>query len=59
MVFMVIDGVSVMDIYHVMFIVFFVIYTLFPKSINKYSLVLIIYADFFILEKYLFSLLTK
>lgn len=30
MIFLVIDGVSMMDVYHIMFILVFIIYTLFP-----------------------------
>ena len=57
MVFLVIDGVSKMDIYHLMFIIFFVIYTLFPKVLNKYAIVLLVYADIFVLIKYIYTLL--
>ena len=56
MLFMVIDGVTEMDIYHIMFIFLFIIYTLFPRVINKYSLVLLIYADVFVLIKYVYTL---
>ena len=59
MVFLVIDGVSKMDVYHIIFIIVFVIYTLFPQVINKYSILLLIYSDIFVLMKYVYSLLTK
>ena len=57
MIFLVLDGVSSMDVYHAMYIVFFVIYTLYPQVVNHYSIVLLIYADLFVLLKYLDSLI--
>ena len=48
-----------MDVYHIMFILAFIIYTLFPKVINKYSIVLLVYSDMFVLIKYIFTLLAK
>ena len=59
MLFLIIDGVSTMDIYHIMFIVLFVIYTLFPSVVNKFTIVLLIYCDFFVLSKYVYTLITK
>lgn len=58
MIFLVIDGVSKMDIYHVLFIPFFLVYTLFPTGISKYSIILLIYADLFVLVKYIYTLVT-
>ena len=58
MIFLVIDGVSRMDVYHILFIGFFIVYTLFPRVINKYSIVLLIYADIFVLVKYIYTLAT-
>ena len=59
MVFLMIDGVSKMDIYHISFIIIFVVYTLFPQVINKYSIVLLIYSEIFVLAKYIYTLVAK
>ncbi len=48
-----------MDIYHIVFIIVFVVYTLFPSFINKYSVLLLIYADLFVLIKYIYTLVAK
>ena len=57
MIVLVISGVSKMDIYHILFIVFFTVYTLFPVVMNRASLALLLYSDAFVLIKYLYSLL--
>lgn len=58
MIFLVIDGVSKMDIYHIIFIPFFIVYTLFPTETGKYSIALLIYSDLFVLIKYIYTLVT-
>ena len=59
MIFLVMDGVSEMDLHHIMYIVAFILYTLWPMLINRFSIVLLIYADFFIFIKYFYSLWIK
>jgi len=56
---MVMFGLSKMDFYHIFLLFVFVAYTLFPKVIGKYSLWFLIYADFFVLTKYVWTLVTK
>ena len=56
MIFLVMDGVSMMDLHHIMYIVFFILYTLFPHFVKRYSIVLLIYADLFILCTYTYTL---
>ena len=59
MIFLVMDGVSQMDLHHIMYIVIFILYTLYPIFISRYSILLLIYADLFILSEYLYTLLMK
>ena len=59
MLFLVMAGLDKMDVYHITMLVFFLIYTLFPKFINEKPIILLLYANFFVLEKYLFTLITK
>ena len=53
-----IDGLNKMDVYHIVFILAFIIYTLFPKVINKYPIILLVYSDVFVLIKYMYTLIT-
>ena len=45
-----------MDFYHIMLLLFFVAYMLNEKLFNKGILALVIFANFFILETYIFTL---
>ena len=56
MLFLVIAGLDKMDVYHIMMLLFFVWYTLRPQIIQKWSIYLLIYANVFLLEKYIYSL---
>jgi len=56
---MVMFGLSKMDFYHTSLLFVFVAYTLFPKVIGKYALMFLIYADFFVLTNYAWTLVTK
>ena len=55
---MVMSGLAKMDFYHIFLLFIFVAYTLFPKFIGKNSIFLLIYADFFVLTKYVWTLVT-
>ena len=56
MIFLVIAGLDKMDIYHIVMLFFFVWYTLRPQIIKNNSIWLLIYANLFILEKYIYTL---
>jgi len=56
MLFLVIAGLDKMDIYHVMMLLFFVWYTLRPQIIQNNSVWLLVYANLFVLEKYVYTL---
>ena len=56
MVFLVCAGLTEMDIYHVAMLLFFVTYTAYPSIIKKSTAILLLYANFFVLEKYIYSL---
>lgn len=55
---MVMCGLSKMDFYHIFLLFIFVAYTLFPKFIGKFSMWFLIYADFFMVTKYVWTLVT-
>ena len=57
MVFLVCAGLTEMDVYHVAMLLFFVAYTAYPRITKKRTGVLLCYANFFVLEKYIYSLL--
>lgn len=56
---MVMSGLAKMDFYHIFLLFIFVAYTLFPKFFVKNSIFLLIYADFFVLTKYVWTLSTN
>ena len=56
MLFLVIAGLDKMDVYHITMLLFFVWYTLKPKIIQKWTIYLLIYANIFLMEKYIYSL---
>lgn len=56
MLFLVVAGLDKMDIYHIVLLFVFVLYTLFPKTVVNNSVYLLVYSLFFILEKYVYSL---
>ena len=51
------SGVNKIDFYHIFLLFFFVAYILWPRCFIRNYLVLLIYVDFFVVEKYLYSLL--
>jgi hypothetical protein len=46
-----------MDFYHVGLLFFFVFYMIAPKKFNKNIFYLVLYASFFIVEKYIYTLI--
>lgn len=56
MLFLVFAGLDKMDIYHITMLFFFVWYTLKPSIIKNNSIFLLVYADLFVLEKYIFTM---
>lgn len=56
MLFLVIAGLDKMDVYHITMLFFFVWYTLSPRIIQKTPIILLIYANVFVLEKYVYTL---
>ena len=56
MIFLVLAGLDKMDIYHITMLFFFVWYTLQPSIIKNNSIFLLIYADLFVLEKYIYTM---
>ena len=59
MLFLVMAGLDKMDVYHIVMLLAFIAYTLHPKIINDRPIVLLIYANFFLVEKYLYTLISK
>ena len=49
-------GIGTMNLHHIMYFVFFMIYTLWPNLINRCSIVLLIYTNVFILAQYVYTL---
>ena len=56
MLFLVVAGLDKMDIYHITMLLFFVWYTLNPSIIKNKSIYLLIYANIFVLEKYVYTM---
>ena len=56
MLFLVFAGLDKMDVYHITMLFFFVWYTLKPSIIKNNSIFLLVYADLFVLEKYIFTM---
>ena len=56
MLFLVVAGLDKMDIYHIVMLLFFVWYTLKPSIIKNNSIFLLIYANIFVLEKYIYTM---
>lgn len=54
----VMSGLSKMDFYHVFLFFIFVAYTIWPDFFVKYSILLLIYADAFVISKYIWTLCT-
>ena len=59
MLVLVVAGLDTMDLYHIVLLIFFVVYTLAGNKLNRFSLYLLIYADFFVLEKYAYTLVIE
>ena len=59
MLFLVLAGLDKMDVYHIMMLLFFICYTLTPSLIKDRSIILLVYANLFVLEKYIFTLVYK
>jgi hypothetical protein len=50
------SGVNKIDFYHIFLMFFFVAFTLWPLCFKRNFIILLIYADFFVFEKYLYTL---
>ena len=59
MLFLVMAGLDKMDVYHIVMLLAFIAYTLYPKAINDRPILLLAYANFFTLEKYLYTLISN
>lgn len=53
------SGVNKIDFYHIFLLFFLVAYTLFPTFFKKYFIVLLIYSDLFVFEKYVYTLVDQ
>ena len=47
------SGVNKIDFYHVFLMFFFVAYVLWPRCFKRNFIVLLVYVDFFVFEKYI------
>jgi len=57
MIVLVLMGLTIkMDLYHVGLLFFFVFYMIAPRKFNKNIKILLLYASFFIVEKYIYTL---
>ncbi|TNV88031.1 hypothetical protein FGO68_gene5171 [Halteria grandinella] len=52
------SGVNKIDFYHIFLIFFFVAFTLYPRCFIRNYIILLVYVDFFVFEKYLYTLIT-
>lgn len=52
------SGVNKIDFYHIFLIFFFVAFILWPKCFIRNYVILLFYVDFFVFEKYLYTLIT-
>ncbi len=50
------SGVNKIDFYHIFLMFFLVAFVLWPSWFKRHFYVLLIYADFFVLEKYVYTL---
>ena len=53
------SGVNKIDFYHIFLMFFFVAYILWPKCFIRNYVVLLFYVDFFVFEKYLYTLIIR
>ena len=53
------SGVNKIDFYHIFLMFFFVAYILWPKCFIKNYVLLLLYVDFFVFEKYLYTLIIR
>lgn len=51
------SGVNKIDFYHIFLLFFFVAYILWPRGFIRHYLLLLVYVDLFVFEKYLYSLI--
>ena len=56
---LVMSALAKMDFYHVFLLFIFVGYTLFPRFFLKNTIFLLIYAEFFVFIKYVWTLVTN
>lgn len=56
---LIIAGLDKMDVYHIALLLFFVVYSLYSDRMTHFPLYLLLYADFFVFEKYIYTLIIK
>ena len=59
MLVLIMAGFDKMDVYHIALLGFFIVYMLYNDRLKNFALALLLYADFFVLEKYIYSLCMK
>jgi hypothetical protein len=50
------SGVNKIDFYHIFLLFFLIAYTLFPACFKRHFIMLLIYSDIFVFEKYVYTL---
>ncbi len=51
------SGVNKIDFYHIFLMFFFVAYVVWPRCFKRNYIILLYYVDFFVLEKYFYTLI--
>lgn len=59
MLVLILAGFDKMDVYHIALLGFFIVYMLYSERLHNFALILLLYADFFVFEKYIYSLCMK
>ena len=54
-----ISGVNKVDMYHLLFLLMFVCYVIYPDKHLKITLFVVVYSELFIILKYIYSLLVR
>ena len=55
-IFLIISGFVTIDIYHMIMVFIFVLAALKPKTFQRYVFQILLYADFYVMVKYVYSL---
>lgn len=56
---LIMSGLGKMDFYHIFLLFVFVWAALYPEAFERNIILLLIYADFFVAAKYVYTLITK